>query len=152
MEKFILELIFTLLCLPLIYAACYYRSAYGNYYCYYYNYYSYSYSSVGTYAGAAVGGIVFLIVVAVVVVCVCAAKNSQRNRVVTMQGGGATVTNVNNVNTIQHPRKNAMVLWCYGAPPPPGYGPGFGQGYSQPSQSMFNDPAYPPNQYPPPKY
>lgn len=61
--------------------------------------------SVGTYVGAVVGGIVFLIVVAVVVVCICAAKNSQRNRVVTMHGGGATVTNVNNVNTIQHPRK-----------------------------------------------
>lgn len=60
--------------------------------------------SVGTYVGAAVGGIVFLIVVTVVVLCICAAKNSQRNRVVTMHGGGATVTNVNNVNTIQHPR------------------------------------------------
>lgn len=60
--------------------------------------------SVGTYAGAAVGGIVFLIVVAVVVVCICAAKNSQRNRVVTMHGGGATVTNVNSVNTVHHPR------------------------------------------------
>lgn len=42
----------------------------------------------------------------------------------------------------------------YGAPPPPGYGPGYGPGYAQPSQSMFGggDPAYPPNQYPPPKY
>ena len=45
----------------------------------------------------------------------------------------------------------------YGVPPP-GYGqpPGYAQpsGYSQPGPSMFGggDPAYPPNQYPPPKY
>ncbi|XP_052679713.1 protein shisa-4-like [Crassostrea angulata] len=158
MEILILELIFTILCLPgLTSAGCYYNSYYYNYYCYYYYYYyyysdNYDDSSVGTYVGAFVGGIVFLIVVAVVVLCICAAKNSQRNRIVTMHGGGATVTNVNCVNTIQHPPPPAG--YGYGAPPPPGYGPGYGPGYAQPSQSMFGggDPVYPPNQYPPPKY
>lgn len=81
----------------------------NNYLFYLYDIYTCNYNSdlcfsVGTYVGAAVGGIVFLIVVAVVAVCICAAKHNQRNRVVTMQGGGATVTNAHNVNTIQHPR------------------------------------------------
>lgn len=134
---------------------CYYSYYYSNYRCYYYYYYYYD-SSVGTIAGAVIGGLFALAVVIGIIVFICVVvckckTTGVRGRVV--QPGVGVSNNVTYINSPSAPPYNSG--FTYGGtqpmntgPMPPAYTNQAPPEYQPPPPApQYNDPVYPPPQY-----